>query len=212
MKTALVLIAKSPVLHHPKTRLAAKTSPQHSLQLHLACIKDHLSFFQTLPCPWVVYVGTPHSQTFDDVFPKNNTCYVNNPTLAQIMTQAQEDLFKKHEALIFVGLDAYFALRKTLPLFLTSQAPMLGPTYDGGIYALKLFKPQSIDFKSIPFGTSTVFHTLMRALEPYAPIVTPKHLDLDELADVPKALQELQSLNEPLFTLSVLEEIQTLFA
>jgi len=200
---ALIVFAKAPVPGKVKTRLIPDISPENAARLYECFILDSIPLYQTLSDVSVLlYLESESDRSyFEEHFPEL-PCYVQEgKTLGERMEHAFEMSFSEyHRRVIIVGTD-----HPTLPLRTIStgyqmldaydDAIVIGPSEDGGYYALGMRTIQPELFRGIEYSTPTVYEETMKRLVDLDVTVhvLPKWYDIDTFEDILRLQNDLQN-------------------
>ncbi len=200
---ALIVFAKAPVPGKVKTRLTPGIPPEHAARLYECFLLDSIPLYQTLSDVSVLLYLESESDRgyFEEHFP-DLPCYIQEgETLGERMKGAFETSFnEQHRRVIVVGTD-----HPTLPLRTIStgyqvldaydDAIVIGPSEDGGYYALGMRTIHPELFQDIEFSTSTVYEeTMKRMVDIDVTVhVLPKWYDVDTLEDIVRLQNDLQN-------------------
>ena len=217
-KEALIVFAKVPKPNEVKTRLTTMISPESAAQLYEAFLLDAIEAYAALPVAVRLYFSAPPAEVPGQFQPQTATLHEQKGNgLGERMATAFAETFVEGFAkAVIIGTD-----HPTLPLefiehaFLTlndSYSVVIGPSEDGGYYALGMneFYPEL--FRDMAYSHEDVFaQTVQRAETTSATLhVLPRWYDVDTPEALTRLLNEIDGSELSLVrTRQVLNDIAT---
>lgn len=200
MNSALLVFAKVPRPGRVKTRLTPALTPREAARLYAAFLRDTLRQVVRLETDVRLYLAPPLPEGGVEGLPSNVALHEQegDGLGMRMMRAVEETLEEGYNQVVVMGSD-----HPTLPLSFLQEAYQsiqeprslcLGPTEDGGFYALGMstFYPQL--FEGMTYSHSQVFgDTLARASSTDARVtVLPEWYDVDTPEDVGRMLADLE--------------------
>ena len=163
MSAALVVMAKEPLPGRVKTRLCPPLQPVEAATLAAAALADTLQAVAWTQARRRVLVldGSPGAW----LPPGFEVIAQRGDGLADRLANATRDV---GEALVFVGMDTPQLTRALLLAALDGLAgsdAVLGPTIDGGYWAIGLREPDPAVFEGVPMSTAGTAAAQLARLE-----------------------------------------------
>lgn len=199
MRQAAALFGKAAEPGRVKTRLAAKLTPEEAAEFHTACVRDCWTRINSLPGveprlfsdrPWLEW----------EELAGGVRCRLQRAGgLGERMYGAFEDLEGEgFERTLILGSDSPTLpidyVREAFDLLETERDAVLGPTEDGGYYAVGCRIPRAAMFDGVEWSEETTFEQTVEAFERvgYRVRLLPRWWDVD----LPEDLDRLRG--EPL--------------
>jgi rSAM/selenodomain-associated transferase 1 len=196
MPPAIALFARAPVPGRVKTRLLGPLSPEAACDLHRAFVLDLWDTLTAL---------APRLEPF--LYSDQDHPDWRNLAGAQFRLQQGASLGERmlqcftglHAAgygpLLILGSDSPLlpaAALATWPALLVSAPALLGPTTDGGYYAVGCREPHPRMFEDVPWSTAATFTGTVAAFRRlgWEPALLPAHYDVDTPADLARLASE----------------------
>ena len=169
MSAAIALFAKAPIASRVKTRLQPPLTPQQAADLHRAFVLDVWESLNNIPkLPLYLYRDEAWPSG-DEPAPRENCGIQQGSDLGERMLHCFEELQARgHDRVVIVGSDS-----PTLPIAylekglerLRDTDAVLGPSEDGGYYAVGCRKAVARMFAGVPWSTASTRAETERAFE-----------------------------------------------
>ncbi len=196
MPPAIALFARVPVPGRVKTRLLGPLTPEAACDLHRAFVRDLWDSLTAL---------RPRMEAF--LYSDQDHPDWRNLAGAHFRLQRGAGLGERllgcftdfHAAgfgpLLILGSDSPLlpaAALATWPALLASAPALLGPTTDGGYYAVGCREPDPRMFDQVPWSTAETFAGTVAAFRRlgWEPALLPAHYDVDTPADLARLATE----------------------
>jgi len=187
MIDALIVFAKPPVPGKTKTRLNSILSPEMAARLYDAFVKDSLRHYSRLECAVRLYIDGTKGDVPDDWVHSDIQIYEQRGNdLGERMLNAFAESFASGvEHPVIVGTDHPSLPSAFLELaFELLQTPLsicIGPSRDGGYYALGMNECYSGLFQGMTYSHNRVFSQTMQRASAASNNVTvlPEWYDVD---------------------------------
>lgn len=190
MKTAVVMLAKSPAVDPCKTRMTDVLSQAQANDLQETVI--HHIMNRILPCPdYDFWVAAPRRESLSFFAPYTSLLTLQTGhDLGDTMWHLLAERFEEgYDRVILIGSDMPLVssalLREAMHL-LQQHDCVIGPATDGGYYLIGTRLPIERIFYGVHWSTNRVFGETVKRLEAagrsYAQL--PEHRDLDTWSDV----------------------------
>lgn len=187
-------MAKAPIPGWCKTRLARTVGKERAAALQGALLLDTAAFLFSLEVETRIHLSLPSDRDGAMIdLPPDRVRVHHEPDLGTALDEVLATAFDDRDSILFVGTDSPAALMEHLPRALEASAlgrPILGPTLDGGVYLIGVPAKWHDPFATAPWGTDTVFRRLFQNATHLDPILLPEAFDIDEEADVARALAD----------------------
>jgi rSAM/selenodomain-associated transferase 1 len=187
MRPVIILFAKAPVPGRVKTRLAGAVGPQRAAELHSAFVLDSvekLTDFQNVADLEL------HTDTPTDAWPRvavTRALQCEGDLGLKMFHRLNHELGRGRPQAVIIGSDAPTLPGEYVRELLASAADVaLGPTEDGGYYAIACRKVHPRMFEGVHWSTSVALNeTEQAALGCGLTIARGKHwYDVDERRDL----------------------------
>ncbi len=216
MRRALIVFAKQPVPGQTKTRLHSILSPEQSARLYDAFVKDSLKHYSRLGCEVRLYIDGADKDVPEDWIHSGMQIYEQRgDDLGDRMLNAfAESFVSGAERIVIVGTDhpslppAYLEL--AFDLLQTPLSICIGPSRDGGYYALGMNECCAGLFHEMTYSHDQVFAQTMQRAEEASHNVTvlPEWYDVDTPESLSWLLEDIKDEHFKLtFTEAVLKEV-----
>lgn len=216
MRDALIVFAKQPVPGQTKTRLNSILSPEHSAKLYDAFVKDSLQDYSQLQCDLRLYIDGAEKDVPEDWIHSGMQIYKQRgDDLGDRMLNAFSETFVSGaERVVIVGTDhpslpkAYLEL--AFDLLQTPLSICIGPSRDGGYYALGMNECFAVLFNGMTYSHDQVFaQTMQRAAAASENVtVLPEWYDVDTPESLAWLLEDMKDERFKLtFTNAILKEV-----
>lgn len=185
---------KAPQPGQVKTRLAATIGADHAVRLYENFVLDLMALLQTLPEDVQIYYAPAQARESVSAWLGEHHCYCaqTGVNLGERLSHAFQKAFAQgYQRVLALGSDSPDlrpAILKEGFQALEQQDCVLGPTDDGGYYAIGFtrqgFLPEV--FQDIAWSTDTVLQTTLEILNRHARKVhqLPLGFDIDVLEDL----------------------------
>lgn len=193
MLPKLIVFARAPVAGRVKTRLASELSPHRALEFHVAMTSDLLSRLKQVRAIADVELHTDEiTQTWNSI---------NIPVRVQASGDLGRRLYRAisqaleagHSAAIVVGSDSpTFPLAHLSALLDTHAGVALGPTPDGGFYAILCRRTHPEMFDGVTWSSADTRAETERAIRRCGLTVAigPEWYDVDTAADLSRLAED----------------------
>ena len=192
MRPVIVLFAKAPLAGRVKTRLSPPLPPELAARLHDAFVRDTLESLHSLDNSADVELHTdiPTDAWGDIAVPRK---VQHEGDLGLKMLQALDDALKTgRERVMIVGSDSPTLPVSHLELLLRAQDDVaLGPTLDGGFYAIACTRVHPRMFDGVRWSAADTLDRTVRAIRACGLTVTQGAAWYD--VDTPEDLERLAS-------------------
>jgi rSAM/selenodomain-associated transferase 1 len=191
LRPVIILFSKAPVPGRVKTRLQPALSAEEAASLHTAFVWDMIELLQSLSAAVLELHTDIPTDAWADAGVAQRIQFEGGLQL-KMLHSLEEALSSGHPRALVVGSDA-----PTLPVghiaaLLASQADVaLGPTDDGGFYAISCGGTHPDMFRDVEWSCPSTLDQTVRAIEACGLTVEigPRWFDIDELDDVNRLLQ-----------------------
>ncbi len=183
----MILFARAPVPGRVKTRLAARLGPERAAELHTAFVADMLDLLASQEASADVEL---HTDTLTDAWAEvkvSRHLQSGGDLGARIYTALQNSLAEGRSRAMIVGSDAPTLPASHLSKLLASPADMaLGPTGDGGYYAISCRRVHPEMFRGVRWSRPDVLERTVAAAQRCGLSVElgPHWFDVDTPADL----------------------------
>ena len=186
MRSVIILFAKAPVTGQVKTRLIPRLGPEDAARLHTAFVADMIERLQHFPGAALEL----HTDIPSDAWKQYSVArklQIPGDLGLKMFHSLSTALTSGYERAMVVGTDAPTLPPDHLAGLLESSADVaLGPTEDGGYYAISAKRTHLEMFKGVAWST---VHTLRMTLEAFDRCGLTHELgetwfDIDEPADL----------------------------
>ncbi len=169
MSNAIALFAKAPIPGSVKTRLQPHLTAQQAAALHFAFVQDTWAILNSIEGASLYLFSDQEWPTFRELAGPGRVGLQRGSDLGEKMLHCFEDLSQQgHERLLIVGSDSPTLppeyLRAGLEL-LREVDTVLGPSEDGGYYAVGCRSLQAGMFKAVSWSTESTLTETERAFE-----------------------------------------------
>ena len=160
----IVLFARSPVPGHVKTRLLPAITPEQAAELHIAFVNDMVARFRNLEsCGFELHTDNKT----DAFFSPGVSRKLQIPgDLGLKMVHALDTALRSgYQRAVVLGSDAPTLPASHVSRLLRSQADIaLGPTTDGGFYAISARRVHPAMFEGVPWSRSDTLERTAEAI------------------------------------------------
>ena len=194
---AILIFSKSPEPGLVKTRLQPFLTPEQSLQLHLALLKDSVQKALQVDADPILYLTSDRDLPFS---PGIQVRKQNGSDLGERMLNAFSESLQSYGRVLIIGIDSpTFPISAFLETFqrLDNHDVVLGPSEDGGYYLIALTKTIPEIFTGVPWGTSEVLNTTLRLLGGKKISLLERCYDIDQPDDLTRLEQDIKQNNAP---------------
>lgn len=183
----IIVFAKAPMPGRVKTRLCSVLSPDDAAELHNAFVRDTLDTLLTLRPAVDLELSTdvPTEAWFD--IPVSRSLQGSGDLGERMLGALAKAIAGGHCSAMVVGSDSPGLPAAHIEALLQSRADVtLGPTEDGGYYAIVCRKTDPAIFESVRWSTSATLEDTIRAVKNCGLLVDlgPSWFDVDEPADL----------------------------
>ncbi len=216
MRDALIVFAKQPVPGQTKTRLNTILSPEQSAKLYNAFVKDSLRDYSQLECELQLYIDGADTDVPEDWIRSGMQIHEQRGEgLGMRMLNAFTESFGSGaKRVVIVGTDHPSLPKAFLELaFDVLQTPSsicIGPSRDGGYYALGMNECYAGLFHGMTYSHNQVFtQTMQRAAAASDNLtVLPEWYDVDTPESLSWLLEDMKDEHFNLtFTKAFLKEV-----
>lgn len=157
MSNALVLFAKAPIPGRVKTRLTPPLSPEQAAEFHWACVCDAWERVEQMTAASRYFYSDNALPNPESPAPPQQVALQRGADLGDRMLNCFQDLRARgHHRVLIVGSDS-----PTLPPAYIAQGlealeradAVLGPSEDGGYYAIGCREPYPEMFAGVPWSS-----------------------------------------------------------
>jgi uncharacterized protein len=219
MKGGLAIFVKTPGVSPLKTRLAAGVGEASATRWYLSAVRAVESVAKEASNS----IGVHAYWAVAETQALQNPLWQNLPKLAQAesseddlgtrMGRVMRMLVRQHRFGILIGADAPQLCASDIEAaaaFLNHEAPrlVLGPANDGGFWCVGSNTAFAIErWQSVTYSQANVYRDFMTAFSPLAEILNLRTLsDVDEMADLKSCHAEMQLLQRPTSSQSLMLE------
>lgn len=161
-KPAILIFAKAPIPGHCKTRMQPQLSEEGSADLQDTLFKDLMLLKDELEPDCMVWIAydPPHCKPYFQQF-HSRLIVQQGKDLGERMQNGLHEIFLKHDGpVLILGTDTPLSkadIQKAFHLLLHPGSIVIGPTWDGGYYALGMYQYEPLLFQEITWSTDRVF-------------------------------------------------------
>ncbi len=207
VRSVIILFAKAPVPGRVKTRLQPPLTADEAAELHAAFVGDMLERLQTFTGSAVEL----HTDTSTDAwseFSVTRRLQKEGDLGLKMVHSLQDALLSGYERALILGTDSPTVPLDAIRALLDGQADVaLGPTDDGGYYAIAASRTDDLMFRGVTWSTPETLQESMHAIRACGLSVTlgRQWFDVDEPADLTRLQNEP---NVPRRTAAVLHKLK----
>jgi rSAM/selenodomain-associated transferase 1 len=191
LRPVIILFSKAPVPGRVKTRLQPALSAEEAASLHTAFVWDMIELLQSLSAAVLELHTDIPTDAWADAGVAQRIQFEGGLQL-KMLHSLEEALSSGHPRALVVGSDA-----PTLPVghiaaLLASQADVaLGPTDDGGFYAISCGRTHPDMFRDVEWSCPSTLDQTVRAIQACGLTVEigRRWFDVDEIEDVDRLVQ-----------------------
>lgn len=202
MSLGVAVFVKTPSLSPIKTRLAKKTSIDFSKEFYLRSLKAIQSVLNAWKEPEAtLYWAVAEKEALTkDIWNNLNTLYQGSGSLGVRLKNIENQIFKKHQSLLFLGGDCPQISTDLLQesygfVKHENHRAVIGPARDGGFYLYACNQPITHKWTKIPYSDQQTAQVLQNHLKNDFSVLKIKSLcDVDEKPDLQRLVSYMKHM------------------
>jgi rSAM/selenodomain-associated transferase 1 len=191
LRPVIILFSKAPVPGRVKTRLQPALSAEEAASLHTAFVWDMIARLQSLSAALLELHTDIATDAWADAGVAQRIQFEGGLQL-KMLHALEEGLSSGHPRALVVGSDAPTLPAGHIAALLASRADVaLGPTDDGGFYAISCSRTHPDMFQDVEWSCPSTLDQTVRAIKACGLTVElgPRWFDVDELEDLERLVQ-----------------------